>query len=108
MESKSRSDDFFAAVTDAGAEPDGAAADDWGGDGSDGDERGVSSKPRSDGGDGGDEQEAAPVVELPSGRLVFDSDRSGNLDLWLLEAGSDDPRQLTTDQGYDRNPTFVP
>ncbi|MDZ7678555.1 MAG: DPP IV N-terminal domain-containing protein [Acidimicrobiales bacterium] len=47
-------------------------------------------------------------MEVPSGRLVFSSDRSGNLDLWLLEAGSDDPRQLTTDERWDRDPTFVP
>jgi Tol biopolymer transport system component len=42
------------------------------------------------------------------GRLVFDSDRSGNLDIWLLEAGPAEPRQITTDDGTDRVATLAP
>lgn len=36
---------------------------------------------------------------LPAGTLVFDSNRSGNLEIYALGAGG--PRQLTTDAGFD-------
>lgn len=55
--------------------------------------------------DGG---EATPLVPLPVGKLVFDSDRSDNLDLWLLEEGSTEPTQLTEDPGSDRVGRLTP
>ncbi len=45
---------------------------------------------------------------LPVGRLLFDSDRSGNLDIWYLEAGASEPVQLTTDPGSDRVAAWHP
>ena len=50
----------------------------------------------------------APAGALPVGRIVFDSDRSGNLDIWLLEVGSTELRQITTDDGTDRVATLAP
>jgi TolB protein len=50
----------------------------------------------------------APAGALPVGRIVFDSDRSGNLDIWLLEASPTEPRQITTDDGTDRVATLAP
>ena len=43
-----------------------------------------------------------PTGALPIGRIVFASDRSGNLDIWYLEAGGGEAVQLTTDDGSDR------
>ncbi|MFP3881623.1 MAG: TolB family protein [Actinomycetota bacterium] len=54
-----------------------------------------------------DNGEATSLIPLPVGKLVFDSDRSGNLDLWLLEEGSTEPIQLTEDSGSDRVGTLT-
>lgn len=48
------------------------------------------------------------VGSLPVGRLSFDSDRSGNLDIWVLEAGASDPVQITTDEKSDRVSSWSP
>jgi len=45
---------------------------------------------------------------LPVGRLLFDSDRSGNLDIWYLQAGSTDAVQVTSDEGDDRTSAWHP
>jgi len=50
----------------------------------------------------------APAGALPVGRIVFDSDRSGNLDIWFLAAGSVEPVQITTDSGSDRVASWHP
>ncbi len=45
---------------------------------------------------------------LPDGRLVFQSDRSGNEDLWLLDEVGAAPRPLTFDAAEDSWPTVSP
>jgi TolB protein len=45
---------------------------------------------------------------LPVGRLLFDSDRSGNLDIWHLAAGSAEATQVTSDPGSDRISAWHP
>jgi Tol biopolymer transport system component len=45
----------------------------------------------------------------PDGRwLVFSSNRTGNLDLWLLDTTSGEERQLTDDEADDWDPAFTP
>ncbi len=45
----------------------------------------------------------------PDGRwLVFSSNRTGNLDLWLLDTESGEERQLTDDEADDWDPAFTP
>ncbi len=45
----------------------------------------------------------------PDGRLlVFSSNRTGNLDLWLLDTTSGEERQLTDDTADDWDPAFTP
>ncbi|HUG48040.1 MAG TPA: hypothetical protein VMP67_06470 [Candidatus Limnocylindria bacterium] len=63
--------------------------------------------PPTDGGEPRGNGSGTPGA-LPVGRLVFDSDRSGNLDIWYLEAGSSEPVQLTTDPGSDRVAAWHP
>ncbi len=52
---------------------------------------------------------ATPTPEPPSGALLFHSDRSGNLDIWLAR-GKDftDLQQLTDDPGLDVEPHWSP
>lgn len=45
---------------------------------------------------------------FPDGRLVFQSDRSGNEDLWLLDELGATPRQLTSDPADDGWPAVSP
>ena len=40
----------------------------------------------------------------PDGRIVFISNESGNLDLWIMNADGSNRRQLTTNMGYNTNP----
>jgi Tol biopolymer transport system component len=40
--------------------------------------------------------------------VVFSSNRSGNLDLWILNTVSGDTRQLTDDESEDWDPAFTP
>ena len=45
----------------------------------------------------------------PDGRLlVFSSNRTGNLDLWLLDTTNGEERQLTDDTADDWDPAFTP
>lgn len=46
--------------------------------------------------------------DVPVGRIVFDSDRSGNLDIWYLAAGSAEAIQVTSDPGSDRVSAWHP
>ena len=41
-------------------------------------------------------------------RLVFNSDRRGNMDLWVMPAAGGDPIQITTDPAPDWAPQFSP
>ena len=38
---------------------------------------------------------------IPPGDLVFDSDRSGNHEIWTMRADGGSPRQITNDRAYD-------
>jgi serine/threonine-protein kinase len=38
--------------------------------------------------------------------LAFDSDRSGNQDIWIMPAAGGEPRQVTRDRGNDMGPAF--
>ncbi len=43
----------------------------------------------------------------PNGsQIVFTSTRSGDLDIWLMNADGSNPRQLTSDVGYEGGPVF--
>lgn len=48
----------------------------------------------------------APTGELPMGRLVWDSDRAGSVDIWMLDAGAAEPQQITTHEAIDRVATL--
>jgi serine/threonine protein kinase/Tol biopolymer transport system component len=45
---------------------------------------------------------------LPDGRVVYDSDASGNVDIWVMNADGSGGRQLTFDQSSDTSPTASP
>ncbi|PDV98022.1 hypothetical protein A9Q02_02770 [Candidatus Chloroploca asiatica] len=49
-----------------------------------------------------------PLVELPSGRLVFASDREGGYDLFLADAGGGPPWNLTRSPQDELAPVFAP
>jgi Tol biopolymer transport system component len=49
-----------------------------------------------------------PVFSPDGTRLVFNSDRGGNLDIWELELASGGLRRLTVDAGDDWDPGFTP
>ena len=56
-----------------------------------------------------EDEAIAPATTLPMGRLVFSSDRvDGDVDLWVIEAGSSEAVRLTTAEGNDRTPAFSP
>jgi Tol biopolymer transport system component len=40
------------------------------------------------------------------GRLVWDSDRAGSVDIWMLDAGAAELQQITTDEATDRIATL--
>ncbi|MGD8377227.1 MAG: protein kinase [Acidobacteriota bacterium] len=44
----------------------------------------------------------------PDGRVLFTSNRSGNLDLWVLDRATGAVRQLTDDPAQDWDPAFTP
>ncbi|HYH85966.1 MAG TPA: protein kinase, partial [Pyrinomonadaceae bacterium] len=48
------------------------------------------------------------VSWLADGRLVYDSDASGNVDVWVMSADGTGARQLTQDQNTDTSPVATP
>lgn len=55
----------------------------------------------------GSSTDRQPVI-LPDGRVLFASNRSGNLDLWVLEPATGILRRLTEDEGEDWDPAVLP
>jgi TolB protein len=53
-------------------------------------------------------EDRQPAYSPDGGRLVFSSNRTGNLDLWLLDTKSGEERQLTDDSADDWDPAFTP
>ncbi len=45
---------------------------------------------------------------LPDGRIVYDSDASGNVDVWVINSDGTGARQLTFDQSSDTSPAASP
>jgi Tol biopolymer transport system component len=50
----------------------------------------------------------ARLAWTPNGRIVYVSEESGNADIWSIDAGGSDRRQLTTDPHYDTGPDVSP
>jgi len=48
------------------------------------------------------------VCYTPDGRIVYSSQASGNLDLWMMDADGSNPRQLTADAGINAHQTVSP
>lgn len=44
----------------------------------------------------------------PNGRMVYVSDASGNLDIWIADQNGSNQKQLTTDLAMDRRPSVSP
>ena len=42
------------------------------------------------------------------GRIVYDSNASGNSDIWIVDASGENPRQLTVDPATDYGPNVTP
>ncbi|RME89744.1 MAG: hypothetical protein D6770_03825, partial [Anaerolineae bacterium] len=55
-----------------------------------------------------DFQDSHPSWSPDGSQLVFASNRSGNWDLWLINADGSDLRQLTDDEYYDGDPDWGP
>jgi serine/threonine protein kinase/Tol biopolymer transport system component len=51
---------------------------------------------------------ARNISWLPDGRIVYDSDASGNVDIWVMNADGTGARQLTFDQSSDTSPAASP
>jgi Tol biopolymer transport system component len=56
----------------------------------------------------GSSRDRQPAFAPDGSRVVFSSNRSGNLDLWILERKSGALRQLTDDPAQDWDPAFTP
>jgi hypothetical protein len=56
----------------------------------------------------GDSRDRQPAYSPDGSRIVFSSNRSGNMDLWLLERATGSLRQLTDDPAQDWDPGFTP
>jgi len=50
----------------------------------------------------------APALSSDNAKLAFTSDRDGKADIWVLDAGSDEPRQLTDRGGQDLQAVWSP
>jgi len=56
---------------------------------------------------GGESRDRQPIYSPDGSRIRFASNRTGNLDLWELELGSGQLRQLTDDPAQDWDPGFA-
>jgi Tol biopolymer transport system component len=56
----------------------------------------------------GNTRDRQPVYSPDGSSIVFSSNRSGNMDLWLLETRSGALRQITDDPAQDWDPAFTP
>ncbi len=56
----------------------------------------------------GNSRDRQPAYAPDASRIVFTSNRSGNMDLWMLETRSGALRQLTDDPAQDWDPGFTP
>jgi Tol biopolymer transport system component len=56
----------------------------------------------------GGRRDRQPAYSPDGEQIVFSSDRSGNLDLWLFDFRRGSLRQLTDDRAQDWDPTFTP
>jgi Tol biopolymer transport system component len=54
------------------------------------------------------EQGAYPAWSPDGDRLVYQSDRAGHWDIWIIDAEGGDPRALTQDAHADYQPTWSP
>ncbi|MEN8007641.1 MAG: hypothetical protein ABFS42_11540 [Candidatus Krumholzibacteriota bacterium] len=52
--------------------------------------------------------EANPIYSPDGNWILFESDVTGNRDLWLIPATGGEPRQLTFDKGFDSAPFWSP
>ncbi len=57
---------------------------------------------------GGDGRDRQPAYSPDGSKIVFSSNRSGNLDLWLFDRASGATRQITDDPAQDWDPGFSP
>lgn len=53
-------------------------------------------------------QDRQPAYAADGRSVVFSSNRSGNLDLWLLSRNAAEAKQLTDHPAHDRDPAFAP
>jgi Tol biopolymer transport system component len=53
-------------------------------------------------------QPAAAAYPGANGKIAFESDRSGNNDIWVMNADGTNPVQLTTDPAGDHTPAWSP
>jgi len=56
----------------------------------------------------GNSRDRQPAYSPDGSRVVFSSNRSGNMDLWVLETRTGALRQLTDDPAQDWDPGFTP
>ena len=47
-----------------------------------------------------------PCWSPDSSKIIFNSDRGGNMDLWMINADGSEPVQLTDDEEYDNYPDY--
>ena len=44
----------------------------------------------------------------PEADIAYSAEHNGNYDLWVINKGTDKPRQLTSDRSYDGQPSWSP
>ncbi|MDQ3877255.1 MAG: hypothetical protein M3290_02730, partial [Actinomycetota bacterium] len=57
---------------------------------------------------GGRSNERAPAWSPDGTRVAFDSNRSGNYDIWVLNRTTHHLRRITHEGAYDADPTWSP